>query len=211
MATRRSPAEVRSIAMSQLTETSLLGALRAGEQSARSALAHDGHQDDNARRATARDEVVRELAAQLVPTDRPLVRWLLEQEAASVRAAGRGVTETLYTLVAALARFGQPEDALPLWRAHEATPETRAGIDVEQLLRADPERVRLYLGELAHGQGALAHEARAALAWIEAGIADGAATDLPGYFYWADERFGLQVTGPTCRFNGPAACADLLD
>src|SRR6185437_16058309 len=115
-------------------------------------LAHDGHRDGNARRATARDEVVWELAAQLVPTDRPLVRWLLEQETEYVRVAGRGVTETLYTLVAALARFGQPEDALTLWRAHEATPQTRAGIDVEQVLRADPERVRIYLGGLAHGQ-----------------------------------------------------------
>jgi hypothetical protein len=29
------------------------------------------------------------------------------------------------------------------------------------------------------------------------GIAEGAANDLPAYFAWSDERFGLHVSGPT--------------
>jgi hypothetical protein len=196
--------------MLQSSNDTFLAALRAGEESVRAALAHDGNPDRATRRVALRAEVTQELAAQIVPADRPLVQWLLEQEVAYLRASGQGVTETLYTLVAALARFGQPEDALLLWRAREATPETQSGVDVEQLLRAGFEPVRTYLRRLARGMEPVAHEAQAALDWIEAGIAAGAADDLPGYFYWADERFGLQVSGPTCRFNGSTSCEAAL-
>jgi hypothetical protein len=40
-------------------------------------------------------------------------------------------------------------------------------------------------------------DAAAALVWVRAGIANGAADDLPAYFAWSDERFGLRVSGPT--------------
>lgn len=176
----------------------------------RAALAHSGDPENTARRAALRAEVTQELAAQIVSTDRPLVQWLLELEVAYLRASGQGVTETLYTLVAALARFGQPEDTLLLWRAREATLETQSGVDVEQLLRAGFEPVRTHLRRLARGMEPVAHEAQAVLDWIEAGIAAGATDDLPGYFYWADERFGLQVSGPTCRFNGSTSCEAAL-
>ena len=193
--------EVYSTAMSQHPSAPLLAQLRAGKESTRIRLA---------RNVALRAGVASELAARLTSTDRPLVRWLLEQEAAYLRARGHGVTETLLTLVAALARFGQPEDTLLLWCAREATPETRCGVEVEQALRAGPERVRVYLSGLAPDTGPIAREARAALDWIESGIAAGAADDLPGYFHWADERFGLRVSGPTCHFNGSAACAAAL-
>jgi hypothetical protein len=196
--------------MSQSSIDTLLAALRAGDEAAFLSLAHDGNPDEAARRATLRAEVTQELAAQIVSTDRSLARWLLEQEVAYLCAIGHGVTETLYTLVAALARFGQPDDTLTIWRAREATPETQSGVDVEQLLRAGFEPVRSHLHRLASGESPEAQEARAALDWIEAGVADGAADDLPAYFYWADERFGLQVSGPTCRFNGSASCEAAL-
>jgi hypothetical protein len=196
--------------MPQHSSALFLAQLRAGEEFARLRRAHGGDPEGDALRALLRTEVVQELAAHILPTDRPLVRWLLEQEVACLRAIGHGVTETLYTLVAALARFGQPEDALLLWRAREATPETRSGVDVEQLLRAGPERVRIYLRGRADGKELIVREARAALDWIEAGIAAGAADELPGYFHWADERFGLRVSGPTCRFNGSASCEAAL-
>ncbi|HEV8193976.1 MAG TPA: hypothetical protein VGP82_21210 [Ktedonobacterales bacterium] len=202
--------EVDCTAMSQHPSALLLAQLRAGEESLRIRLACGAECDGNARQATLRAAVARELGAQLSSRDRPLVRWLLEQEVAYVRAAGHGVTETFYTLIAALARFGQAEDVLLLWRAREATNETQSGIDVEQALRAGSDRVRDYLHELAQSDEPIALEARAALEWIEAGIAAGAADDLPGYFHWADERFGLQVAGPTCRFNGSASCEAAL-
>src|SRR5262249_43099551 len=152
----------------QASIDTLLAALRASEASTRVALAHDGDPDCAARRAVLRAVVTQELAANIVSTDRSLVQWLLEQEVAYLRASGQGVTETLYTLVAALARFGQPEDALLLWHAREATPETQSGVDVEQLLRAGIDPVRAYLGRLARGMEPGAHEAQDVLDWIEA-------------------------------------------
>lgn len=196
--------------MSQHSGATLLAALRAGPPSAYDALAYVGEPGSDARRAALRAEVTQALVGHLLPADRSLVRWLLEQERAQLRASGHGVTETLYALVAALARFGYPEDTLLLWRAREATPETQAGVDVEQLLRAGAEQVRGYLRGLARGEEPAAHEAQAALDWIEAGITAGAADDLPGYFHWADDRFGVRIVGPACRFNGPASCDDDL-
>jgi hypothetical protein len=183
--------------MSQPPAERLGAALRAGDDSARAAVADAGDPTSRTTRAALRAEVVRDLAAQLTPTDRPLIRWLLEQEITQLESAGRGVTETLYTLVAALARFGQPEDVPLLWRARETTAEAQSGVDVEQLLRAGPDRVRDELRGLIQRKEPEAREAQAALHWIEAGIAAGAADDLAGYFHWADARFGLQVSGPT--------------
>ena len=74
----------------------------------------------------------------------------------------------------------------------------RVGVDVEQALRAGPEAVLRALGRQAsaHG-GADADDAAAALAWVRAGLVAGAADDLPAYFAWSDERFGLHISGPT--------------
>jgi len=196
--------------MSQSSIDTLLAELRAGEDTAFLPFVHDGDSNGATLRAAMRAELTQELAAQVVSTDRPLVRRLLEQEVMYLRASGHGVTETLYTLVAALARFGQPDDTLTLWRAREATPETQSGVDVEQFLRAGIDLVRAHLRNLASDEAMEASEAQAAREWIEAGVAAGAADDLPGYFYWADERFGLQVSGPTCRFNGSASCEAAL-
>ena len=65
----------------------------------------------------------------------------------------RGRAGRSYLLVAALARFGRPGRRDLLWRAREATPETRAGVDVEQLARAGVERVRARLAALARAGG----------------------------------------------------------
>src|SRR5947209_7271425 len=81
--------------------------------------------------ATLRTSVVAELACSLQPADHTLVRELLEIELAVHEQAGIGASETLYTLVAALARYADPQDVLLIWPAHEATPATRAGIDIE--------------------------------------------------------------------------------
>lgn len=161
-----------------------LASLRAGK--GREDVAFDGVGPDVAAHERARAEVVAALALDLRPTDRPLAQWLLAQEIAAHEARGAGASEALYTLVAAMARFGQPEDAPLLWRAREATEETRAGVDVEQFGR---------LG-IAAARAALAREA-VAIAWLDEAAATGAFDDLPGYFLWADERFGLHVSGPT--------------
>lgn len=165
---------------------------RAAEVRARLAASPDLR--ERAAHARLRAAVVAALAEALLPGDRPLVRWLLEQEIADLDAEGHGATEALYALVAVLARFGQPEDALLLWRAHATTPETRAGVDVEQLGRAGVDTVRRSL-RAARSLGTPG--AADALAWLEEGVAAGAFADLAEYFRWSDERFGLHVSGPT--------------
>lgn len=183
----------------------LLGALRQGASpaagAARARLAFAGAAAERDGRGGLRAEVASELAASLGPADESLTRWLLEQEIAAHEASGVGASEALYTLVAAMARFGRPEDALLIWRAREATPETRAGIDVEQLARAGVASTRAALERLARPgdtrPDTRADAARRALDWLKAGAAEGAFDDLPEYFLWADERFGLTVSGPT--------------
>lgn len=148
--------------------------------------------------AAWRAEISQALLADLQPGDHALAVWLLEGEIADIAAGlSAGSSETLYRLVAAVARFAQPEDALLIWRAAQATPETREGVDVEQALRAGPDAVVRALQRRVARGGAEADEARETLAWVGEGIANGAASDLPAYFAWSDERFGLHVSGPT--------------
>lgn len=174
----------------------LLGFLRAGgdeAEGARARLMAGSPRGDELRAA-----VTSALAGDLRPTDRALTRWLLEQETAALTARGTGATEALYSLVAALARFGQPTDGFLLWRARQATAETRAGVDVEQLARAGLDETRAALGaRAADGGEDEATEARAALAWLDEERAAGAFADLAGYFAWSDERYGIKIAGPT--------------
>ena len=177
--------------MPELTVESLLAVLRAGGAAAETALSALAGDTDLRAGATSL------LVSSLLPTDRMIACRLLEQEIAAHEVAGHGATETLYSLAAAVARYADPDDALLLWRARQATPETRAGMDVEQLARAGFERVRRRLTTLARSSGPTANQARQALEWLESGAATGAMDDLPGYFAWADERFGLHTSGPT--------------
>lgn len=180
----------------------LLAALRAGGERAtpaRAALAHTGDPSDTdaaGEAQEARAGVTTALIASLQPSDHASARWLLEQEVAAHEAAGRGASETLFSLVAAVARFADPADALLLWRAHDATPDTRAGVDVEQLARAGVERVRARLREMIAAGGGRGATAARALAWFDTGIASGALDDLASYFAWSDERFGLTLHAP---------------
>jgi hypothetical protein len=167
--------------------------LRAGERPAARNESPEAQQD-----AAWRANVTEALLADLRPGDHALAVWLLQREIAAIGAAGAGATETLYRLIAAVARFARPDDALLIWRAAQTTPETRVGVDVEQALRAGPQAVLRALGQRVSARGdAEANDAVAALAWVRAGIANGAADDLPAYFAWSDERFGLRVSGPT--------------
>ncbi len=165
----------------------VLAALRQGgagdDAAAREALQADA--GDAA--AGLRGQVTAGLIAALLPTDHAIVRWLLAQEVESLARRGRGASDALYLLVAACARFGDPEDALLLWRAYAATPETQATVDVEHLARAGVERVRRALGERASA-GPQRAEAAAALRWFEEGVAAGALDDLASYFAWSDEQ-----------------------
>ena len=167
--------------------------LRAGERPSARNETPDARQHDAAWRAT----VAEALLADLQPGDHTLAVWLLQREIAALGAAGAGAPETLYRLIAAVARFAHPDDALLIWQAAQTTPETRVGVDVEQALRAGPEAVLRALGQRAARGEAGADDAAAALAWVRAGIASGAADDLPEYFAWSDERFGLHISGPT--------------
>ncbi|HEX5547896.1 MAG TPA: hypothetical protein VFX24_10820 [Ktedonobacterales bacterium] len=167
--------------------------LRAGERPAARRESPDARQADAAWRAA----VTEALLADLRPGDHALAIWLLHRELDALGAAGALAPETLYRLIAAVARFARPDDALLIWRAAQATPETRVGVDVEQALRAGPEVVlRALVRRAAHGE-ADADDAAAALAWVRAGLTAGAGDDLPAYFAWSDERFGLHVSGPT--------------
>lgn len=183
------------------TAGALLGALRHGgaaATAARERLAFAGDDLERGGRAQLRAAVADELAASLGPADEGVTRWLLRQEIAAHQARGAGASEALLTLVAAVARYGRSDDALLIWRAHEATPETRAAVDVEQMARADLTSTRATLARLAASADVEeAEAARRALDWLEEGAAVGALGDLPGYFLWADERFGLTVSGPT--------------
>jgi hypothetical protein len=172
----------------------LLAALRQGGMpaaAARAALCAGASTGDAA--ADLRARVAAVLIAALLPTDREQVRWLLGEEVEALERQGHGATDTLYLLVAACARFGNADDALLLWRAYAATPETRATVDVEQMARAGVERVRATLGAQASAEPQHT-EAAAALRWFEEGIASGALDNLAGYFAWSDEQYGL-VTG----------------
>ena len=193
-----------------MTPEELLSALRADGIEAGPArdalvfttLAKEGATAETAETAdtshgTARAAVAALMAGSLHEADRPLARWLLAQEIAAHEAAGQGASEAIYTLVAAVARYADPADVLLIWRARETTPDTRSGVDAEQALRAGVERVRRRLRTLIQRSGPRAAEARQALEWLEQSIATGAAEDLPGYFAWSDERFGLHVSGPT--------------
>jgi len=161
-----------------------LSHLRAGERAANRDVAW-------------RTAITQELLADLRPEDHALAVWLLEQEIAGISQSSAGDLDTLYRLVAAVARFSRPMDALLIWRAARTTSETRLGVDVEQALRAGPEATRRTLQRLSARGDSEAEDAAAALAWVEEGIAEGAASDLPAYFAWSDERFGLHVSGPT--------------
>lgn len=178
------------------TPPQLLAELRAEGTRALQARSLLAYRPGEPARDAAREDVAHVLVSTLRPDDHALTRWLLEQETLHQRAIGTGGSEILYALVAALARFGSPQDALTIWRARDATPQTRAGVDVEQLGRQGVDEVQRSLRATAEASGPDAGEARAALAWLEEGLTTGAFADLPGYFAWADERFGLQVSGP---------------
>jgi hypothetical protein len=147
--------------------------------------------------ASQRAQVAWLLAGSVTPTDHPLARWLLRIETEALSAAGTGESEALYTLVALVARFADPHDALLIWQARQATSETQVGVDVEQMARLSLDGARRYLAELRDANGPEASEAAAALTWLDEGERDGAFGDLVGYFAWSDERFGITVSGPT--------------
>jgi hypothetical protein len=177
--------------MTQDAAAHLLLDLRAGSEvapRARQLILADG---------ATRAEVTRLLASSVTRTDHTLACWLLRVETDSLAASGSGESEALYTLVALVARFADPRDALLLWRARRATSETQAGVDVEQMARLGLDGVRHYLSQLRDVNGAEASEATAALAWLDEGERDVAFSDLTGYFAWSDERFGITVSGPT--------------
>ncbi len=177
--------------MSQNAAAHLLLDLRAGgeaAQSARQIISAD---------TSIRAEVTRLLAGSVTPADHALAGWLLRTETEALMSTGSGESEALYTLVALVARFADPHDALLIWRARQATPETQSGVDVEQMARLGLDGVRRYLSRLHDENGPEASEAAVALAWLDEGERDGAFADLAGYFAWSDERFGITVSGPT--------------
>lgn len=167
--------------------------LRAGERPTARSTSVDARKEFTQWRTA----IAHALLADLRPGDHTPMVWLLEQERADIASGNTTDVELLYRLIAATARFAQPEDALLIWRAAQTTDETRIGVDVEQALRAGTEAVLRRLEWLATSNDAQAKDAQAALAWVREGIANGAANDLPAYFAWSDERFGLHISGPT--------------
>jgi phosphotransferase system HPr-like phosphotransfer protein len=177
--------------MSQDSAAHLLLDLRAGGEAAQSA------RQIISAATSIRAEVTRLLAGSVIPADHTLACCLLRIETDALTATGSDASEALYTLVALVARFADPHDALLIWRARQATPETQAGVDVEQMARLGLDGVRRYLCRLRDENGPVASEAEAALVWLDEGERDGAFGDLAGYFAWSDERFGVTVSSPT--------------
>lgn len=99
-----------------------------------------------------RAAVTSALVGDLRPGDRMVVRWLLEQETAALSVGG-GSLESRDRLVAALARFGQPSDALTLWRARGQASDTSVGVDAEQFARAGFAETRAWLADRARNAG----------------------------------------------------------
>ena len=177
--------------MSQNSAAHLLLDLRAGgeaAQSARQIISAD---------TSIRAEVTRLLAGSVTPADHALAGWLLRTETEALMSTGSGESEARYTLVVPVARFADPHDALLIWWARQATPETQSGVDVEQMARLGLDGVWRYLTELREANGPEASEAAAALVWLDEGEREGVFSDLAGYFAWSDERFGITVSGPT--------------
>lgn len=174
-----------------------MGQSAEGAAEARAMLAQAGDPSQRAARERLRAEVAAALTSDLLPSDHPVAVWLLAEEIKAHEARGAGASEALYMLIAAVARFAQPADALLLWRARQATPETQAGVDAEQFGRLGLAAVRERLTGLASEPGPQADEAARALQWLDAAAKEGAFDDLAGYFLWADERFGLATSGPT--------------
>lgn len=120
--------------MTSMSPVEALAALRSGgpeaAERARIALAAPADAADpteRERRTRLRAEVARLLAGLLRPGDRAIARWLLEREIADHEAAGYGASEALYTLIAAVARYADPDDALLIWRAHGDAGDARRG------------------------------------------------------------------------------------
>jgi hypothetical protein len=183
-----------------------LAKLRAGgadELAARRLLAAGDPEAD-----ALRAQVASELATTLRARDRATTRWLLAEETAALAARG-DESETFYTLIAALARFGQPSDALALWRARETSAATRIGVDAEQFARAGWTATRDWLASVMRGGGSEAAEARAALAWLDRAAAEGRFGNLPEYFAWSDQRYSVQVSGSACQVGGVRSCDDV--
>lgn len=179
---------------------STLDALRHGGQDARAAwpaLTYQGDEVSREDRSRLRAAVAASLAGSLCAADASIARRLLLEEIVTLESAGVGAGEALFTLVAIVARFANPTDVWLLWRAHQATQETRLGVDVEQIGRLGVEQSRAILEQAASGDGAQVVEAQQALAWIAQGAESGAFDDLASYFTWSDERFGLAVSGST--------------
>ena len=174
-----------------------MGQSAEGAAEARAMLAQAGDPSQRAARERLRAEVVAALTSDLLPSDHPVAVWLLAEEIKAHEVRGAGASEALYMLIAAVARFAQPADALLLWRARQATPETQAGVDAEQFGRLGLAAVRERLTGLASEPGPQADEADQALQWLDDAAKEGAFDDLAGYFLWADERFGLATSGPT--------------
>lgn len=160
-------------------------------------VAYQGDEASRDERTRLRAEVTASLAGDLCVGDSSIARRLLLEEIVQHETEGVGASEALMTLVAIVARFANPADVLLLWRARQATPQTRLGVDVEQVGRLGLEPSRAILAQAASGAGSQADDAREALAWIALGAESGAFDDLAGYFAWSDERFGLAVSGST--------------
>jgi hypothetical protein len=102
------------------------------------ACAIDTRGDDwRDRNQPARAALVAALARDLQDGDRPLLRFLLEQEVQRAAADPfQGIGDALHTVAALVARARDPGDLLLLARAKAASFDTACGLDVELLWSA---------------------------------------------------------------------------
>jgi hypothetical protein len=134
--------------------------------------------------AALRAAVLAELQQTLVPADRALLCFILEQEMlARVPDGGGEYFENLYWAGFLLSLVAQVEDVRPLWRAKTLDFDTWSGFDVQFLVGAGVSRTVSYLHSLQEDWAA------AAWAYLEQCQQAGDFADLEQHRQWRQNYF----------------------
>jgi hypothetical protein len=136
------------------------------------------------RSAALRAAVLKELQQALVPEDRVLLCFILEQEMLSRLHDGAGeLFENLYWAAFLLSLVAHVEDVHQLWRAKRLNYDTWCGFDVQFLVGAGVSRTLSYLQSLRE------EWASDALAYLEKCQQAGDFADLEQHRQWRQTYF----------------------
>lgn len=136
--------------------------------------------------AHLRAHVLQALQNTLSLNDRPLIRFLMEQEIVCRQNDIETEDESIHYGGFLLFLLGQVEDVELLWRAKNANFDTACGFDGECLLGAGVASTLVYLSSIEQEWG---QKARSYIEWAQQG---GSLSDLESYRNWKYQYFGLQ-------------------